>query len=366
MKGNKRKILYIGWIGHNNLGDELMWHIFKEKFDTLFGDENWEVEGTIRKPSTAFNIDAYDLVVLGGGSIICENNTPVLYKAIKKGKKVMIWGAGMDLIQQEDVSLLQAEKSINIDRYFSRNIQQKLVEVIDHAEFVGVRGPLTYEILRQMGAKENKIMVSGDPGLLLPKENEEVDFVEKLILPFKGQKIVGINWGTSFNHVFGGNESHVELQLVDSIQELIEKGYKIYLYTVWDQDIPAIKRLYEQLNDPGNVIMDTNLYDQNILVQLMSHFDFTINFKLHANIISYVAGTPFIALAYRFKVFDFTSSINLEPFAVATDDRNIKSKILKLENRISMDRLKFKAQRDEQLSFYTQRLDEPFDKHLFL
>jgi len=25
-----KKVLYVGWIGFGNLGDELLWHVFKE------------------------------------------------------------------------------------------------------------------------------------------------------------------------------------------------------------------------------------------------------------------------------------------------------------------------------------------------
>ncbi|MCT8140003.1 hypothetical protein H1D32_21315 [Anaerobacillus sp. CMMVII] len=44
-----------------------------------------ELDRTIRNPAREFDLDNYDLIVLGGGSIIGKNNIPVLHETIKKG-----------------------------------------------------------------------------------------------------------------------------------------------------------------------------------------------------------------------------------------------------------------------------------------
>lgn len=362
----KKKILYIGWIGHKNLGDELMWDLFKEKFNEMFGYENWELHGTIQKPARDFNLDNFDLIVLGGGSIICKNNTPILHEAMKKGKKVMIWGSGIDLVHKSHIPLLEAGKKINVNEYYTTDIQQKLVEVIEHAEFAGVRGPLTYEIIRQMGANEKKLMVCGDPGLLLTKRDEVDEEVKQAILPFKGSKIIGVNWGTSFNYIYGGNERSVEYQLAETLKAFINEGYKIYLYTVWDQDIPAIKQLYKKVNNENNIILDTKLHDQNFLIDLLSYFHFTINFKLHANIISLAANTPPIALAYGFKVYDFAQSVNLERLIISTDSMQIKNELIELETLINIERDTIMKRVNDKKLEYINRVNHPFEQQLYL
>ncbi|MDQ1004181.1 polysaccharide pyruvyl transferase WcaK-like protein [Neobacillus niacini] len=66
----------------------------------------------------------------------------------------------------------------------------------------------------------------------------------------------------------------------------------------------------------------------------MQKCTFTINLKLHANVLSAVAGIPFIALGYRFKTFDFAISIGLGDLVVPTDDSNIHRSILNLVDYI--------------------------------
>ncbi|KGX89274.1 beta 1,4 glucosyltransferase [Pontibacillus marinus BH030004 = DSM 16465] len=362
----KKKVLYIGWIGHKNLGDELMWNLFKEKFDESLGNENWELHGTIRKPARDFDLDQFDLIVLGGGSIICKNNTPVLHEAMKKGKKVMIWGSGIDLIEKSDIPLLAAGEKINVHNYLAEDIQKKLVEIIEHAEFAGVRGPLTYEIIRQVGANEEKLMISGDPGLLLTQKEKVDEEVKVAILPFKGNKIIGVNWGTSFNHVYGANERNVEDQLAEALKEYINNGYKIYLYSVWDHDTTALKQLYKKVNDHKNVILDTKLHDQNFLIDLASHFHFTINLKLHANLISLAANTPPIALAYGFKVYDFAKSTQLDQFVIPTDSMQMKSELMEMEALINQERDKIINRVNEIKAEYINHISSPFNQHLYL
>jgi len=324
------------------------------------------LHGTIRKPAKDFDLNQFDLIVLGGGSIICKNNTPVLHEAIKKGKKVIIWGSGIDLIQKSHIPLLEAGKKINVHDYFAEDIQKKLVEVIEHAEFAGVRGPLTYELIRQMGANEEKLMISGDPGLLLTQKNQVEKDANSAILPFKGSKIIGVNWGTSFNHVYGANERVVEDQLAETLKEYIKKGYKIYLYSVWDHDTPALKQLYKKVNDHDNVILDSQLHDQNFLIDLVSHFHFTINLKLHANLISLAANTPPIALAYGFKVYDFAKSTQLDQFVIPTDSMQMKSELMEKEASINQERDRILNRVNDKKTDYINKISSPFKQHLYL
>ncbi|WNF25099.1 polysaccharide pyruvyl transferase family protein [Mesobacillus jeotgali] len=361
----KKKILYIGWIGHKNLGDDLMWELFSEYFEEKFGKQDWELHGTLRKPAKEFDLDTFDLIVLGGGSIICKDHIPFLHRAVEKGKKVMIWGSGIDLINKKDVPLLEAGKKINVQDYYSINLQEKLNEVIEQAEFFGVRGPLTYEIIKQMGANEKKVMISGDPAFLLTSRSNIDKEAKEAILPFKGNKIIGVNWGTSYNYLYGGNEGAVENQLAEALKALIQKGYKVYLYTVWDQDIPSVKQLYKKINDQQNVIIDTNLHDKNFLIDLLSHFHFTINFKLHANYLSLGAETPPIPLAYRFKVIDFAQSIDLDRFIISTDSKTIKDEILKHESTINLERESIVEKMKNKKAEYMNLISEPFTKNLY-
>ncbi|MFC5364930.1 polysaccharide pyruvyl transferase family protein [Peribacillus frigoritolerans] len=116
----------------------------------------------------------------------------------------------------------------------------------------------------------------------------------------------------------------MENALLQVSKKLIKSGYKILLY-VWGSDREASKRLYDKLNDPLNVTYDPSLYSEEELIEKLSVCSLSINFKLHANILSLAGNVPCIALGYRFKVFDLFQSLGLENLVVSTDSDTTSS-----------------------------------------
>ena len=59
--------------------------------------------------------------------------------------------------------------------------------------------------------------------------------------------------------------------------------------------------------------------DAPVLVELMRRAHFTVGLRLHGNVLSAAAGTPFVSLAYRLKSFDFADSVGMGEFTIRTD-----------------------------------------------
>ncbi|MDN4493189.1 polysaccharide pyruvyl transferase family protein [Ureibacillus aquaedulcis] len=316
-----KKLLYIGWVGFNNLGDELLWNIFKETCGKYLNQD--QIEMTPSVPGVDLkNLEKYDTVVLGGGSLLLPGYLQILQNALHKGKSVIIWGTGLDWIGKENLDLLLNDKLNSLEQNFKQKDIDVLDEVIEGALFVGVRGPLTKKAIEIMLGKEkaDKVQIIGDPGLLLQKPDSNSSTQK--------DKVIGMNWGTTFNRLYGGNELLVEEQLVETAKALINSGYKIMIYIVWADDIPSCERLYDKINDPENVVLDKNLYTENELIEKLSRCTGTINFKLHANFLSFTADVPAIALGYRFKVFDFAASAGLQHLVVSTDSQQLAKELL--------------------------------------
>lgn len=366
-----KKVLYIGWIGYKNLGDELMFDLFKEQFSALGDTYTLDAVNIEHKYLKNVTIQEYDLIVLGGGSLLGGKGHFVhpyiinyLYDCISLNKKVMIWGSGIDWVPKSFIE--QLENDIEIPLYVSDKLKQKIKTVFEESVWSGIRGPLTLKILEQYGVQTSHI--SGDPGFLLnPAQISDKDHVQIDLASHKqDEKIIGVNWGTSFNNIYGEDEQKVEEQLADGLNQLIEKGYHIYLYTVWKADLPAIERLYSKLLDSTKVTLDRTLYNHNELLLLMRNFTFTINFKLHANYISLAANIPFIALGYRFKIFDFVKSVDHEDFIISTDAPDTSEQILLMEAEILSHRSKIKSNMDSYLTLYRDRIQEPFKQGLYI
>lgn len=366
-----KKVLYIGWIGYKNLGDELMFALFKEQFSTLGEGYRLDSVNIEHKYLKNVPLQGYDLIVLGGGSLLSGRNDLIhpyiidyLYRCILLDKKIMIWGSGIDWAPKSMIELL--DTNVNIPHFVSNNLKMKIISVFKESIWSGVRGPLTLKLLEHCGAQNTHI--SGDSAFLLDlrhlsnEENVQLD----LNLLQQKEKIIGVNWGTSFNYIYGKDEMKVEEQLADALNDLIKKGYQVYLYTVWQADLPAIERLYFKLVDPNKVIIDKTIYNHYELMSLMQKFSFTINFKLHANYISLAANIPFIALGYRFKTFDFIKSVNLENYIISTDEQSISEQIVAMESDITLNKPIIKANMDYHLELYREKIKKPFENGLYI
>jgi exopolysaccharide biosynthesis predicted pyruvyltransferase EpsI len=331
-----KNVLYLGWLGYKNIGDELMWEIFKQKFDEkvdkskyrLIPSDKNRLSRIKRKKSV---LRHYHTIVLGGGSLLTPSYINILYHAIqiKKDIEIIIWGSGIDWIERRHLNkllvvnkMIEQKKDNEFNVFKHKNFKLKLQRVINHAKFIAVRGSYTFEVLKNMGLNLDNVLISGDPGLLLKAIKNQGTIKEK--------RLVALSWGTTKNKLFGKNEKKLEDELVLVVKGLINKGYHFCIFPVFEKDIVPCQRLYNEIADEKRVDLKTTLYNQNELLILMQKCTFTINLKLHANVLSAVAGIPFIALGYRFKTFDFANSIGLDELVVPTDDSNIQQRVLNL------------------------------------
>jgi polysaccharide pyruvyl transferase WcaK-like protein len=353
-----KRILYIGWLGHNNLGDELMWEIFNSLCSSYFNGDYQVSRSTseISLKDTAY----YDILVLGGGSILLPRQIDWLHHAIKMNKKIMIWGSGYDWAEKKFVDLL--EKSSISACLYNDKTKTQLIEVVDKSLYTGVRGPLTYSLLKSANVNMEKVHLSGDPGLLL----KPAKFPNRCpITKFNSKdKIIALNWGTSFNRIFGNNEEYAENQLAEVCKKLLAQNYKIYMYTVWPEDIESSERLHRKIGFNNNVIFDTNLYSAGELLRILQQCTLSINLKLHANIISVTAGVPFVCLGYRFKCFDFIKSMDLKELIVPTDDKLMTQNIHSAIAFINSNRSLISGKLEKYKELYSKRLLRPFKEGL--
>lgn len=313
-----KNVLYLGWLGKGNVGDDVLFELFKRMFYhySLLDRQKIAVNIDAYPIINHYKIDlsAYDLVVLGGGSIIHLSYwLKICEEAMKQSIPVATWGTGYDGLYKED-----DEVSISIQ---SQNIAQ-FKEIYDQFSFISVRGPFTRKILTYSGVKR-EIHEIGDPALLYAPEimGNQVQKIER-------EKRIIVNWGTAYQHVFGQNEIYVENELVKVIGTLITIGYKVDIYPIWIEDIEAVKRLTSKVNHPA-CKMYSVVNEAKILRKIIQKSYMSINFKLHANILSASTNTPFISLAYRGKCMDFAESIQCSDYTVSMDELTF-TKVMKL------------------------------------
>lgn len=304
-----KNILYLGWLGKGNVGDDVLFELFKTMFYRYHKSKDRSTVNIDAHPGiSSYRVDLsnYELIILGGGSLIhLPYYLNICAEGVKKGIPVVTWGTGVDgSYRIEDLTTIQLPVENS----------NKFKNIYEEFKYVCVRGPFTRNMLRNIGFKKD-IHEVGDPALAYAKEI----FGDQLSENETTNKNIMVNWGTSYNNIFGNDEMKVEQELADTIQLLISKGYTITVYPIWTEDIEPVKRLVERVNNEHCQGI-TEVYEAKILQGLIAQCYISINLKLHANILSASANRPFISLAYRGKCFDFAESVNCAKYAVATDE----------------------------------------------
>lgn len=351
-----KKILYLGWLGYHNFGDEWMWNMFDQLSKQYLSANKYQVIPSL--PGVDIHdISAYDTIVLGGGSLLVPGYMDILYEAVQKRKKILIWGSGHDrlhrlLIHEDGSYTPEAE---NDNKLFHEQIRV----VIENCDFCSIRGPWTYQYLEQCAVSMEAVSISGDPALLcLPTSIQpNISHIQK--------RWIGINWGTSHNRVYGKNEQYVEDCLAFAAQRWIRQGYDIYLYVVWDADQEVCQRLQQKIGFPERVVFDPHIHSLQLYLELMQRFVFTVNFKLHANILSAVANIPFICLGYRFKSYDFIHSINAPQFIIPTHAKQLEAELLAIATHAQQQRGDISSSMKRYREIAYQQLTLPFIEKLF-
>ena len=303
-----KNILYLGWLGKGNVGDDVLFELFKFMFYKYHPSKSNDIAVNIDAFPIVQNykvdLSAYDLIVLGGGSLI---HLPywlnICAEGMRSGIPVVSWGTGFDGAYKEKHyhSLKLTENHVD---YF-KSIYEKF-------DYLSVRGPFTTKMLTNLGV-EKEIHEIGDPALVYVSE-----IFDNHLEVVKEHKHILINWGTSHNNIFGRNELFIEEELVTVIRTLILQGYIISIYPIWTEDINAVKRLGQKVNDDRCNVQEV-VYEAKILQKVIQNSYLSINLKLHANILAAAAGRPFISLAYRGKCFDFSTTVDCLDYTIATD-----------------------------------------------
>jgi len=92
-----KNILYLGWLGRANVGDEVLFELFKTMIYKYFKPNNQNVMINIdmypNHSNYKIDLSTYNLIVLGGGSLI---NLPfylnICEEGLKKGIPVVSLG----------------------------------------------------------------------------------------------------------------------------------------------------------------------------------------------------------------------------------------------------------------------------------
>jgi len=286
-----KKIAYMGWLGHNNLGDEACFAGIANCLAT-HSIICWDI-GPWNNPGLP------DLSIVGGGTLL-DLGFDTRAKSIRmlqlQNVPTIFWGTGV--------------------LPHSGPIDPRTQQLLEEAAFVGVRGPQSLALLNAGGFTKGVLV--GDPALLLATPN---------VVLGKVSKTIALNIGDARGRMLG-NEQHVTEQAQRLISTLVRNGYEVIPFSMWPSDEKYLGKL--SLSEKVRI----RKFNPSVL-ELMNFFKncyCVIGMKLHSIVLSAAACVPFISIAYREKCLDFAASLGLRRWAVATNAPDLAQRIEALFN----------------------------------
>lgn len=314
-------ILISGYYGFNNIGDDAILRTVVENLKTTLPDsritvmsnapedtrEKYGVEAVprMRLGSIIKAVRACDILISGGGSLLQDVTGPIsiLYYlfiirlALIFGKRVFIYSQGIGPIRGR------------LNRFLTGRILRKV-------EAIAVRDEASASFLTGIGVPEEKITVTADPVLRLPRADlsRGREILESLGLEKKpGRRIVG--WALKADSRYPGFLDEVEKAIR---QMSMEEGTDCVLIPFhYEQDIPAIVELSRRLGPSVYAVTDKHLSDE--MLSVIGNLDLLVGVRLHSLIYAAVMGVPMMGISYDPKIDAFLSSVGLKPISATGD-----------------------------------------------
>ncbi len=355
--------LYLGWLGKYNEGDEAMYHVASELFANV--GINMGISVTLfpfKPPLTChlfhLTLTSYDFIIHGGGSILGSPEYQCLLKqSTELGIPTIVFGTGWEASDSTGGKrLLQyfQQQNVGFNIEMNEDVANRHIIAIKSYQYGGFRGIYTktiadllypnhgLDIIGDSGILSKRLMNSYsntlNNGINIKEEHEEEQQRRRRrntkwnITPLTNDlPIIAINYGQ--NHpddpaIFHSSTETLFTSFVDLGASLVKYGYNVIYYSMSADDLQFVGNLYTKTFDVLNAInmqddvdLDFNIKDRvhilkyvpdtiNIL-ELLSDSYFSINYKLHGNVLSASVGTPFICVAYHLKSMEFARFIDV-------------------------------------------------------
>jgi hypothetical protein len=284
-----------GWLGHRNLGDEALLAAYRHLFPGY---------GFVTYPyhisQAALQVSRWRRAcvagVLAGGTLIGRGDADTFGAVFEAFPSSFVFGTGV------------ANPSFWSDRdpsFKSRLAQWR--PLLERCRYVGVRGPLSAEILADLGI--GNVEVVGDPVLAFAEDQGQATTATR-------SPALGLNIGQSKGQVWGG-EQRLASQFVSLARIARARGWEVSWFVVWEEDW---KTTVHAARASGTSQRIHRIYDNpQAFLNLVRPLTAFVGMKLHAVVLATCAYVPSIMVEYRPKCRDYMKSIGQEDVTIRGD-----------------------------------------------
>lgn len=287
---------------YDNLGDVAVSEAIKRLFSkiTLI---DYTYRSKLKTIERVFNKRLFNYACLGSGTLIFAPTNTGWFLSLKdavhrKMRMLFTFGTGV-----RDPDFFKDISDEGISRW---------CEYLNKFSLISVRGNLSYEILKNKGMKNVKVI--GDPALFYCRE---------CIKPKSHTKKIGINIAGNNISYANGNDRTFET-VMNFIKRLVEDKWEITLFPACKDDLLTSERIQRRLRlTNGNIRLHRRFLDVESFLNAVEAQDIFIGMKLHSVILAFCAYTPAFMLAYQPKCYDFIQTMQMDEFVMRNDKLNL-------------------------------------------
>lgn len=287
-------VSYVGWTGHLNLGDEILFEAARECFkptpivsDPLLGRPMFK-RMTDRK--------RHLVAILGGGTLIGDHPPFERFKTeLKKaGGNGLVFGAGVS----------QYVLAGSVPTWL-----EQWGELLRPLHYVGVRGPDSATTLARVGVDAE---ILGDPVCWF---SQPQDFW------VPRANVLGLNVGQAQGAMFG-DETTVQQGFSDYARAMRQQGWAVEFFCVWPDDLATTRKVAA---DAGieRPIIHCHYQGARAYLNRVRNLKLFVGIKLHAVALAMCANVPALMVEYRPKCLEFMNTLGMGRFVRRSDQMSL-------------------------------------------
>jgi len=197
--------------------------------------------------------------------------------------------------------------------------KKMLKELAELTDFITVREIDSYNLLKDMGIDEDKMLITADNAIpVTATKSEDVRAIFQSIgMPFGGE-ILAININSYLNSWAGlGQKTLTADSFIASYAAALNKFLEetplpVLFVATQHSDVPVTERLMNEVRAPkGKALFSNVKYNHHDVKGVLEHVSMLFGMRLHANILATSALTPAVALVFQQKVKSYYDLLGL-------------------------------------------------------
>ncbi|XKH35673.1 polysaccharide pyruvyl transferase family protein [Azospirillum doebereinerae] len=242
-------------------------------------------------------VERLDLLLLGGGGILYDSEARTYLREVTIAQRLGIpthtFAIGVGPLKD------QTERDAvrdGLDRMGGITVREQSAKRL--IEEIGVRVP---------------VEVTADPALLLTADPFTDAMLAEAGIP-NDRPLVGLSVREQGAAAPDLTDAAYHQLLAEAADFIIERfGADVVFVPMERADVREAHRVMGRMAVPERAHLLKYQYEPRRIIGLMRHLKMAVGMRLHFLIFAAITGTPLIALPYASKVFDFLTSLGLEP-----------------------------------------------------